>query len=78
MTETHRCPDCDAVTKISFLFDIRSAAYMVLDKEFVGLSDIATRLYCPSCPWQKTGVLKDAVVDLDTYQITAGKFVPNS
>jgi len=78
MSEPHRCPLCNSPSKIAFLFDVRASSYMVLDNEFVSLSDIATRLYCPQCPWQQTGVLTDAVVDLNTYQITNGQFVPNS
>lgn len=77
MTQPHRCPVCSTASEISFLFDVRAASYMVLDSELIGLNDIAARLHCPTCNWGQTGVLHDAVVDLDSLKISAGQFIPN-
>jgi predicted RNA-binding Zn-ribbon protein involved in translation (DUF1610 family) len=77
MSEPHRCPDCGRATEIFFsLVTGQPATYMVLNDEFIGLSDITSQLTCPSCGWQLTGILRDLVFDLTSNRITAGQFIP--
>lgn len=73
----HLCPVCRTPNEIAFsLSPEQPGSYMVLEGEFVGLSDITSRLYCETCDWELKGVLRDLVIDLINYRITAGEFVP--
>jgi hypothetical protein len=77
VNESHRCPICGHATEIGFSLSTgQPASYMVLDNEFIGLSDITSRLSCPACDWNLTGVLRDLVYDLTTSRVTAGTFIP--
>lgn len=79
MSETFRCPNCASAVDINLLFEVRpEEIYMVLEGELVGITDLACRLFCQQCAWRQTGVLHNAVVDLATYKITSGEFIPNS
>jgi hypothetical protein len=71
---THHCPDCGQPTEITF--EASDSNYMILEGEFVGLSDLACRIYC-ACGWALPGVLHDAVIDLHAWTVTAGQFVAN-
>lgn len=77
MNKPHRCPDCGQATEIGFALTTgQPASYMVLDNEFIGLSDITSKLSCTACNWQLSGILRDLVFDLTSHQITAGQFIP--
>ena len=77
MNQVHTCPDCSTRTSMNFLFEKDSSAYMMLDKEMIGLADLPARLYCPACPWSMTGVLRDCVIDMETWRLKAGSFIQN-
>lgn len=74
MSESHTCPTCQHLTDISI--DVNSGAYMIIDREFVGLSALNARLYCGNCGWELKGHLDGAVFDTVTGVVTAGDFIP--
>jgi hypothetical protein len=71
-SQPHRCPACGLTTDITF--EASDSNFMILEGEFVGLSDLACRLYC-ACGWYLDGVLRDAVIDLQRWKVTAGQFI---
>lgn len=73
----HRCPVCSQPSEMDFdLGHEDGGSFMVLEGEFVGLTDISSRLYCAGCGWELYGVLRNLVVDLKSSRITAGEFLP--